>query len=159
MENIQNDFNDYKDENAGHDIQTVTPNNDNEPDNIVFRVGGDDDDGDDDELIPVEGDDYEDTDADDADLDDDTLDDDTLDDDTLEDDTLDDDTLEDDTLEDDTLDDDFEEEDDDEELDPLADRPTTFESNANFSNNSHGRSTGTMVDHEPGIPGPIGGRQ
>ena len=49
--------------------------------------------------------------------------------------------------------------DDDDQLDPLADRPTTFEADGDFTPDLHGRTTGTMIDHEPGLPGPIGGRQ
>lgn len=42
---------------------------------------------------------------------------------------------------------------DDDTIDPLADRPTTFEVDADFASRNHGRSTGTMLDHEPGLPG------
>jgi hypothetical protein len=48
---------------------------------------------------------------------------------------------------------------DGDDLDPLADRPTTFEADGDFTPNRHGRTTGTMIDHEPGLPGPAGGRQ
>ncbi|MDF3078515.1 MAG: hypothetical protein K0S09_2404 [Sphingobacteriaceae bacterium] len=49
-------------------------------------------------------------------------------------------------------DDDLDEE-EDSDLDPLADRPTTFESDGDFATRDHGRVTGTMIDHEPGLPG------
>lgn len=53
------------------------------------------------------------------------------------------------------LDDDDDDLDDDEDpdIDPIADRPTTFESDGDFATRDHGRVTGTMIDHEPGLPG------
>lgn len=52
-----------------------------------------------------------------------------------------------------SLDDDDDDLEDDDDLDPLEDRPTTFQVDADFASRDHGRVTGTMTDHEPGLPG------
>jgi len=141
------------------EITEITPSGEDANEvgiNGSYTISPDDDDdlNDDDDLdIDLDDEEIEEEDeildiksqVDPDDDDDDLVDDDLLDDDLLDDDDLDSPVVTPDLDEDDLLDEDDNDDDEDDS--------TTFNSNADFVSRHQERTTGRMIDHEPGTPG------
>ena len=151
----------YSNDDLGENTE-ITPLGDAVKDdelNDFYKIGPEEDDFDDDLDIDLDTDDVEedeeiqgfsdqidplDDDDDDLDADDDLLDDD---------DDLDTSISPDLDDDDDLLDDDDDLADDDLNDDDTVTPRSSIDTNADFSSRPHGRVTGTMLDHDPGLPG------